>query len=575
MKICPTCQATFPEGFQYCPNDTEALLTKEEFTRQRKITQPVAQVPVSPVAPVSSQFTQKLTDPVTRLSSSPVNGTTGESQPGKGESQPGKTDAESGKTASAARPQPAAPSVNGTGGLSLSIPEQESLLVRLSTVVRQFFNDLGKPTPKLQPGDVDGSRFLLNEESLFSRVRKEVVLALSDFRRDPKGFIVEVIKGEGSTKRRKQLMQVGVGMAMIVYAFVFTALLLVTLIGKKSSLNVSVVNYALEAVAAAKVTISEADGRNTLESLATDDKGQVAFKRLAPGKYLVQVEGGDCDRREREVIIKGGENDAEFRICGEQVTMTENTEVAKAEKVPKEMQGKGGFTGGSKPKIEQAHGGGGGGRESLTPPSKGVPPKMSLTPPIILPNPEPPKIKNSTLQVPMTALGDPNALPAMKGPIGDPRGVEGPPAPGPGTGGGMGTGSGTGAGSGEGGGVGPGRGMNAGGGDPSMGGGRGTGGSGGLIPYGQLSTRPVLLHKEKARYTEEARQNKIQGAVVLSFIVTADGSVRDIKVVRGLPDGLTESAIDAARKMKWKPATKNGEPVATRLSNVEFSFNIY
>ena len=117
--------------------------------------------------------------------------------------------------------------------------------------------------------------------------------------------------------------------------------------------------------------------------------------------------------------------------------------------------------------------------------------------------------------------------------------------------------------------------MNAGGGDPSMGGGRGTGGSGGLIPYGQLSTRPVLLHKEKARYTEEARQNKIQGAVVLSFIVTADGSVRDIKVVRGLPDGLTESAIDAARKMKWKPATKNGEPVATRLSNVEFSFNIY
>src|SRR5438094_3190237 len=30
MKICPTCQASFPDGFQYCPNDTDLLLTSEE-----------------------------------------------------------------------------------------------------------------------------------------------------------------------------------------------------------------------------------------------------------------------------------------------------------------------------------------------------------------------------------------------------------------------------------------------------------------------------------------------------------------------------------------------------------------
>ena len=33
MKICPICQQNFPNGFQYCPNDTELLLTQEDFQR--------------------------------------------------------------------------------------------------------------------------------------------------------------------------------------------------------------------------------------------------------------------------------------------------------------------------------------------------------------------------------------------------------------------------------------------------------------------------------------------------------------------------------------------------------------
>src|SRR5437868_1020207 len=40
MKICPTCQASFPQGFQYCPNDTDLLLTSEEYAlRSRPATQ--------------------------------------------------------------------------------------------------------------------------------------------------------------------------------------------------------------------------------------------------------------------------------------------------------------------------------------------------------------------------------------------------------------------------------------------------------------------------------------------------------------------------------------------------------
>ena len=56
------------------------------------------------------------------------------------------------------------------------------------------------------------------------------------------------------------------------------------------------------------------------------------------------------------------------------------------------------------------------------PPSKGVPPQMALTPQIVLPNPEPPKIKNPTIPVAMTTYGDPS-LRMPKGPIGDPTGV--------------------------------------------------------------------------------------------------------------------------------------------------------
>ena len=40
-----------------------------------------------------------------------------------------------------------------------------------------------------------------------------------------------------------------------------------------------------------------------------------------------------------------------------------------------------------------------------------------------------------------------------------------------------------------------------------------------------------------------------------------DGDVRRVKVVSGLPDGLTEQAIEAARQAKFKPAMVDGKPV--------------
>ena len=61
---------------------------------------------------------------------------------------------------------------------------------------------------------------------------------------------------------------------------------------------------------------------------------------------------------------------------------------------------------------------------------------------------------------------------------------------------------------------------------------------------------------------------------MLVMVFTAKGQITNIRIVRGLPDGLTEKAIEAARKIRFLPAKKNGIPVNVR-GNLEFTFNLY
>jgi TonB family protein len=84
--------------------------------------------------------------------------------------------------------------------------------------------------------------------------------------------------------------------------------------------------------------------------------------------------------------------------------------------------------------------------------------------------------------------------------------------------------------------------------------------------------KPTILYREKARYTEEAKNQGVQGTVVLQVVFQANGAIGGVKVIRGLPYGLTESAIGAARKIKFEPAVKDGKPVSVRGS-LEFTFN--
>ncbi|HKC89099.1 MAG TPA: M56 family metallopeptidase [Blastocatellia bacterium] len=88
-----------------------------------------------------------------------------------------------------------------------------------------------------------------------------------------------------------------------------------------------------------------------------------------------------------------------------------------------------------------------------------------------------------------------------------------------------------------------------------------------------VSLRPTVLYREKAQYTQEAKDNKVEGTVILSAVFGVDGRIGEIGVIQGLPNGLTQSAIEAAKKMRFEPAMKDGRPVSVR-GNLEFSFNL-
>jgi TonB family protein len=95
-----------------------------------------------------------------------------------------------------------------------------------------------------------------------------------------------------------------------------------------------------------------------------------------------------------------------------------------------------------------------------------------------------------------------------------------------------------------------------------------------ILTAADVTTRPRILYREKAQYTPEAREANVNGVVVLNAIFGADGTVSAIRVIRGLPLGLDEEAVKAAQKIRFQPATKDGQPVSVRMS-IEYSFSTY
>ena len=209
-------------------------------------------------------------------------------------------------------------------------------------------------------------------------------------------------------------------------------------------------------------------------------------------------------------------------------------------------------------KKDVMQGGGGGGDRSPLPAAKGRLPKFALkqfTPPQqVVQN------LNPKLSMDPTLIGPPDLkLPNVNmDQYGDPLAKIGPPSNGPGSGGGIGSGKGGGIGSGTGGGLGPGEGGGVGGGVYRVGGG---------------VTAPTLLSKIEPEYSEEARKAKHQGTVTLYIQVDPSGRAINMKVMHSLGLGLDEKAMEAVKKWRFKPGTKDGKPVTVE-AQIEVNFRL-
>ena len=206
------------------------------------------------------------------------------------------------------------------------------------------------------------------------------------------------------------------------------------------------------------------------------------------------------------------------------------------------------------PLIFSGLSGGGGGNHNPLPASRGNPPRASLAdqivPPTVIVSKEMPK-----LPVEETVVVAPDVKFPQEGRIGDPLskfsalsdGPGGPTGIGPGCCGGIG---------------------------PSNGPHVGPGPEGIFAPGLRGVTVPQLIYSPEPTFSDEARKSKTQGNVTLMLVVGKDGRPYNIHVRESLGMGLDEKAIEAVSRWRFRPATFNGQPVATQIA-VEVNFHLY
>jgi TonB family protein len=91
------------------------------------------------------------------------------------------------------------------------------------------------------------------------------------------------------------------------------------------------------------------------------------------------------------------------------------------------------------------------------------------------------------------------------------------------------------------------------------------------LDSGPATTPVEVTYKPNPVYTDEARQLRLEGEVLLEVSFSASGQLHVNRVVRGMGHGLDEAAIAAASRMRFKPAMRNGQPVdSTAIVHVVF-----
>jgi TonB family protein len=549
MKFCTRCEEEFADKFSFCPVDGTPLTATEVKVEEPSLTVSKMEEP--------SLTVSKKEEPSLTVSRDEPSLTVSKEEP----------------VARAER--------NGFGSsiprivpdLPIPVRQPRSIAARSASGIREEYH-----------------LTMMDDAGLVSRLTHEVKdtaheyeLTWPEFKRDPIGFTKRTFVGYGQMLKKflsNRNVVLAMGAGFLAMVALVGAVALMDRTQSSGASKAGLIGFSILAggllIALFSTMLGKDRGAAVMGAEASDSR-TVVIGMLASFLFLFTVVGIVIwtDRRhkqQQELLAQNEELQVEqvFDIPNEQPTPEPGT--AGLNK---------GSGGGSKPKPERAQGGGGGGREEAKPASFGKPPQASLdVPQVVAPDPKPPQIKNPSLPVAATVVADPMLVPPDTRvlPYGDYKSKSTDPSSGSGTGNGIGTGQGGGIGPGEGGGLGPGRGGNMGGGDFNAGGGGPGGGGGGdysrIFTGKEVTSKARLISKPEPQYTEEARKNQITGTVVLKVVFASSGQVTNIRTVSGLPYGLTEKAIAAARQIKFVPASKDGHQVSMWMQ-LEYNFNLY
>lgn len=93
------------------------------------------------------------------------------------------------------------------------------------------------------------------------------------------------------------------------------------------------------------------------------------------------------------------------------------------------------------------------------------------------------------------------------------------------------------------------------------------------LAWASETIKPTFLTRAHAHYTDAARNNRVEGTVLLIAVFTDEGEIKHIIALKSLSHGLTEEAIKALSQFKFRPAIKDGKPISVSMM-IEFGFNL-
>lgn len=88
----------------------------------------------------------------------------------------------------------------------------------------------------------------------------------------------------------------------------------------------------------------------------------------------------------------------------------------------------------------------------------------------------------------------------------------------------------------------------------------------------EVSVKAKILFKPDAVFTEEARAHDVRGRVVVEAVLCRTGRVTDIKVIEGLPYGMTEAVVNTVSRYRFTPAEMSWHTVSQSI-RMEYGFN--